>query len=58
LFAISDAQPQLRRALVEAPVLTRAGKHDWQLQTGHEPLLLRPFPFIGEEVYQTYSKIV
>jgi len=54
LFAISPTQPQLTRAQLDHPVLTRAGVHDWQFQG----LLLRPFPFIKEEVYQTYSKVL
>ena len=58
LFAIADQQPQLKRAQLDRPVLTRSGQHDWQLQTDQAPLLLRPFPYIRDEVYQTYSKIV
>ena len=54
LFAISEMQPQLNRAQLEHPLLTRSGDHDWKFQE----LLLRPFPFIGEEVYQTYFQVV
>jgi DUF1680 family protein len=54
LFAISEAQPKLTRAQLEKPVLARAGANDWHLGD----LLLRPFPYIGDEVYQTYSKVV
>ncbi len=58
LFAIAGAQPVLDRAHLESPVVTRGGGHDWQLQTGRASLILRPFPYIKDEVYQTYFKVV
>jgi DUF1680 family protein len=54
LFAISEMQPQLTRHQLEKPALTRAGANDWHLGD----LLLRPFPYIGDEVYQTYLQVV
>jgi hypothetical protein len=53
LFALSETQPQLTRAQLEKPILTRAGSNDWRLGD----LVLRPFPYIGDEVYQTYSRV-
>jgi DUF1680 family protein len=58
LFPLTEVQPQLSRRQMEKPDLTRAGAHDWKLETDKSPLLLRPFPYIGDEVYQTYSKVV
>jgi DUF1680 family protein len=49
LFAISDKQPIVRGT----PVLTRGSGHDWRMGD----TVLRPFPFIGDEVYQTYLRM-
>ncbi len=54
LFAIADKQPELRREQLARPRLSKARNEDWTL----DGLLLRPFASIGEEVYQTYSKVV
>jgi len=58
LFAISDTQPELRREQLTQPRLSRAGNNDWSLDLGQSSLTLRPFASIGEEVYQTYWKVV
>jgi len=58
LFAISDAQPELRRDQVARLQLARAGNDDWKLQVERSTVLLRPFPNIGGEVYQTYWKVI
>jgi DUF1680 family protein len=46
LFAIAKEQPKLPAGAR----LTKAADHDWKLGE----LLLRPFPYIGKETYQTY----
>jgi hypothetical protein len=58
LFALSDAQPQLRRDQLARLQLARAGNSDWTLQVERSKVLLRPFASIGDEVYQTYWRVV
>jgi DUF1680 family protein len=58
LFAISDAQPQLRRDQLARLQLAKATNSDWTVQVERSKVLLRPFASIGDEVYQTYWKVV
>ena len=58
LFAIADKQPEIRREQLAHPLLSRAAQNDWALDAGGSKLLLRPFADIGEEVYQTYCKVL
>ncbi len=57
LFAIADQQPTFNRAQTEQLALNQAEK-GWSIKTGQANLTLRPFYEIGDEVYQTYSKVV
>jgi DUF1680 family protein len=57
LFAIDEQQPTLSREQALRLQLTRAGANDWTGNVGARKVLLRPFPSIGEEVYQTYWKL-
>lgn len=58
LFAVSDKQPELTHEQLAHPQLSRAGNTDWMLDLGQSNLLLRPFASIGDEVYQTYCKVL
>jgi len=58
LFAISDKQPQIPAGRLSPPLLAEAANDDWTLNLGESTLLLRPFPRIGEETYQTYCKVL
>ncbi|MEO7144898.1 MAG: beta-L-arabinofuranosidase domain-containing protein, partial [Bryobacteraceae bacterium] len=57
LFAIANEQPELRREQLARPRLSKAGNGDWTVDAGGAGVLLRPFPAIGDEVYQTYCKV-
>jgi DUF1680 family protein len=58
LFAIADRQLELRRAGLDRLQLTRGTNQDWKLALDGGDLTLRPFADIGQEVYQTYLKVV
>jgi hypothetical protein len=58
LFAISDAQPRLRRDQLARLQLAKAANSDWTLQVERSKVLLRPFASIGDEIYQTYWRVV
>jgi hypothetical protein len=58
LFAISEGQPELTREQAAHPRISRAGNEDWKLDLDKSSLLLRPFARIGDEVYQTYVKVL
>ena len=58
LFAISRKQPELTREQLAHLRLSRAGNDDWTLDLGQSSVLLRPFASIGDEVYQTYFKVL
>ena len=58
LFAISDKQPELTREQLAHLRLSRAGNNDWRLDLGQSSVPLRPFASIGDEVYQTYCKVL
>ena len=58
LFAISDTQPELKRDQLARLQLAKAANSDWTLQVERSKVLLRPFPSIGDEVYQTYWRVV
>jgi DUF1680 family protein len=58
LFAISDKQPELTREQLARLRLSKAGNNDWTLDLGQRSVLLRPFATIGDEVYQTYCKVL
>lgn len=57
LFGIADEQQELTRAQLGHPRISRAAGNDWTLETGNSSILLRPFAWIGDEVYQTYWKV-
>lgn len=57
LFGIADKQQELTRAQLGHPRIGRAAGNDWMLETGRSSVLLRPFAWIGDEVYQTYWKV-
>src|SRR5271165_1106904 len=58
LFAIAAQQPQLRREQLGRLQPLEARNDDWTLNLDQSNVVLRPFANIGEEVYQTYSKVV
>ena len=58
LFAISDKQPELTDQQLAHLRLSKKGNNDWALDLGQSSLLLRPFASIGDEVYQTYCKVL
>jgi DUF1680 family protein len=58
LFGISEKQPELTREQATRPRISRAGNGDWRLDLDKSSLLLRPFASIGDEVYQTYLKVL
>jgi len=58
LFAISEKQPELTHEQLAHARLSRAGNNDWTLGLGQTSVLLRPFASIGDEVYQTYCKVL
>jgi hypothetical protein len=58
LFAISGRQPELTREQLARPSLSKAGNNDWALDLGRSSVLLRPFASIGDEVYQTYCRVL
>jgi DUF1680 family protein len=58
LFAISQKQPELTREQLDRPSLSKAGNNDWALDLGQSSVLLRPFASIGDEVYQTYCRVL
>ena len=57
LFAIADGQPKVPRAELERFQLARAQANDWTIEVSGSKFLLRPFAYIGPEVYQTYWKL-
>jgi DUF1680 family protein len=57
LFAIADEQPRITRAQLEKLQIARAQGTDWTADLGESKLVLRPFAYIGPEVYQTYWKV-
>lgn len=58
LFAISDKQPEIPSERFTHPRLEKAANDDWTLNLGESTLLLRPFASIGEEIYQTYCRVL
>ena len=58
LFAITDKQPSLTRQQLAHLRLSKAENNDWTLDLEQSSVLLRPFANIGEEVYQTYCKVL
>ena len=58
LFAISGQQPAIPGDRLANLRLEQSANDDWSLNIGESSLLLRPFANIGEEVYQTYSKVL
>ena len=58
LFAISNRQPELTPEQLAHLRLSTAGNNDWTLDLGQSSVPLRPFAGIGDEVYQTYCKVL
>jgi len=58
LFAISTEQPEIPGERLARLRLEKADNDDWTLSTGESALRLRPFASIGEEVYQTYCRVL
>lgn len=58
LFAIAEQQPELRRDQLTRLRIAKTAGNDWALDPGPSRLTLRPFADIGEEVYQTYWKVL
>ena len=57
LFAVGESLRPIAANLLTSPVLNRADAQDWTLDTGAEPLRLRPFVDIRDESYRTYIQV-
>jgi DUF1680 family protein len=54
LFAIAERQPVIHPDHLAKPSLIKGDNQDWMLENSADSIRLRPFAYIGDEVYQTY----
>ncbi len=58
LFAVQDQQPALERARLANPQLGKQANGGWTVESDGSTVPVRPFYEIGDEVYQTYWKVI
>jgi len=57
MFALTESQPKLTRGQLDSVRIERAAGDDWLARTEAGDIRVRPFGFIGDQVYQTYWEV-